>query len=105
MLRSLDTVVLLLAGPTITLESFIHTNSTSPFNLLLGSLTVLLPHMHDRCSRGPIQLITVETLELFLDLRSHPSVLPCPIRSTLTLCVLITDVVHLSHSVDHLRVR
>ena len=56
-------------------QDVIDTNATASFDLLLSALFVLLAHVHDRCSRGSIVLVTVHALVLLVDLVCHPAVL------------------------------
>ena len=58
-----------------TAEHVVDADASFALNFLLGTFLVLLTHVHDRCSRRPVQFITVETLEFLLDLVCHPAVL------------------------------
>ena len=52
-------------------KNFIYSYTTFAFDFLLGSLFVLLPHMHDCGCRRSIELFTVHALVLLLDLIGH----------------------------------
>ena len=43
---------------------------------MLGTLLVLLPHVHDCSSGGAIDLVTVHALEFFADLARHATIFP-----------------------------
>ena len=49
-------------------KNLFDADATASFNLLLRPLLMLLSHVHDCSSLGAIILVTVETLELLVDL-------------------------------------
>ena len=50
-----------------------HTNASVTLHVLLGTLRMLLTHMHHRCSLRTVLLVTVKALEIFVNLSCTPS--------------------------------
>ena len=66
----------------LALENLINTDSISTLNFLLGSFLVLLAHVHDGSSTGPIELVTIHALILLVDLTGGS-----PDLSRATICI------------------